>query len=93
MMMLTLIDPPEFSPPQKDDVDRLQDRVDIFVSTLEGIFPQDRIGRALLAKGAGVMLETDGPFASRWALSRVLDLITGRWVPENIRTFVESYQK
>jgi hypothetical protein len=89
--MLMLIDPPTFSPPQKTEVDQLQDRVNSFVGTLD--YPPDMIGRALLAKGADVMVETSGPFASRWAISRILDLITGRWVPENISSFIESYQK
>ena len=93
MLFTSLTDPPQWTPPPKTETDRLQERVDQFVTTLDGVFPQDKIGRCLLAKGADVLMETDGPFASRWAISRILDLITGRWVPENIRSFIESYQK
>lgn len=92
-MTLLLVDPPEFAVPQKNDVDRLIARIDNFVSTLDDVFPEDMIGRALLAKGADVAMKANGVFAARWAISRTLDLITGRWVPEIIHSFIESYQK
>ena len=55
-MLFLQTDPPHFTPPQKTDVDRLQDRLDQFVTTLDGVFPQDQIARALLTKGADVMM-------------------------------------
>lgn len=90
-MTLLFVDPPEFSPPVRNNVDHLQERIDNFVSTLD--FPDDMIARALLCKGADVAMKADGVFAARWAISRTLDLITGRWVPEIIHAFIESYQK
>lgn len=91
--MLTLTNPEEFSPPPKPtEADKLRERLDELVGEFSA-YPQDMVGRALLAKGADTLLESDGPFAARWAVSRVQDLLTGFWVPDTVRSFVESYQK
>lgn len=75
------------------NVGKLQAGVDAFVEGLEAEFAEDVIARCLLSKGADILLKTDGPFASRWAISRTMDLMTGFWVDENIKSFIESYQK
>jgi hypothetical protein len=92
-MLFLQTDPPHFTPPQKTDVDRLQDRLDQFVTTLDGVFPQDQIARALLTKGADVMMQSDGVFAARWTARRLEDLLCGGWVPSNLKSFIESYRK
>lgn len=88
--MLTLIDPPEFVPPQKNDIARLRDRIDSFVATLGDDFPMQTVGRALLAKGAEILLEDAGMMPAIWAVQRIEDLLAGRFVPETLDLFIRS---
>ena len=66
-MMLTEIDPPAFTPPQKNDVDRLRKRIDSFVATLGDDFPMQTLGCALMAKAAELIVEEAGMLPAVWA--------------------------
>ena len=89
-MMLMAIDPPTFTPPQKNDVDRLRDRIDSFVATLGDDFPMQTLGRALMGKGAEIILADNGMMSAIWSAQRLEDLLAGRFTPETLDLFIRS---
>ena len=91
-MMLTAIDPPTFSPPKKNDIERLRNCIDSFVRTLGDDFPMQTLGRALMAKAAQTILEDAGMMQAIWSVQRIEDLLAGRFTDETLDLFIKKSQ-
>lgn len=88
---------PEFkaSPPRMaTDVERLRNKIDFMVAQIVAHFgddiPLEMVGRALLAKGANVLLENKGMIAAIWGVQRVEDLLAGHWTKDTTDLFIQT---
>jgi hypothetical protein len=84
---------PIHSPVEPDRVADLRQRVDMVFQDLEENFPATLVARAFLVAGADRLMEVFGSLATVWALSRVQDLMGGRWTSESQASFIGTYDR
>jgi len=70
--------------------EKLQRRIDDFVRGLGDDFAPEIVARALIAKGANIILAESGATSAIWTVDRIRNLLAGRWVPETERQFIET---
>jgi hypothetical protein len=91
-MIIDLNDPTFTAPPPRarTETEKLRDTIDTLVAQLGNDFEPQKVGRALLAKGADVLLASSGMTGAIWGVQRVEGLLAGHWTKEMSDMFVET---
>jgi hypothetical protein len=84
---------PTFTPPPprvQTETERLRHRVDRLVAQLGDDFSAEMVGRALLAKGADVLMANSGMTGAIWGVQRCEDLLAGHWTKDTTDLFIST---